>query len=368
MSPARRWLYLFSSNQSPLYAQDVLNVLALPDGQSYTFRYDAKYVTAELVGAWPDLQDTHCVVVFSLQQRARYHAPAFVPVRRGVVTSTAREGRSLFVTFRAGPYVSLFAPPTDGGREQPGEEVGRFTMRLRTLTDTPYEASASLGSAVPDEDWDAASEASVLFARTGDYLSQTEVFAQARFVRVLGIKPTGAGEDQRLRTTQADPAFVLEAGMTYDLEVFHAQPTAPATPQRFAVVVDGSAIKTIGQAGFEVASRYDRTLVRLAATQATGLEDRATVVAIEPDDGIQGPRVTLDVRVRAGRGRAIGIATAQAIALIAVALAGALTMWPIGARIALAVVGAVAAVLIGLVGGAALRTPTLPSAPRPAKS
>ncbi len=351
-----------------VYAQDVLNVLALPEGQPYTFRYDAKYVTAELAAAWSKLQDTECVVVFSLQQRARYHAPAFVPVRRGLVTATSREGASLFVTFRAGKYAGLFAPPTVDGRAQPGDEVARFTRRLGELTETPYEASASLGAPVPAEDWDSASEASVLFARSGEYLARTEAFGDARFVRVLGIKPTGGGDDRRLRTTQADPAFVLQAGQTYDLELFHAQPTAPATPQPFTVVVDGSAIRTLGHNGFEVASRYDRIVVRLTATEANGLEDRATVVGVEPGENVQGPRVALDVRVSAGRGRAIGVATAQAIALIAVALSGALTMWPIGARIVLAVLGALAAVLIGLLGGTALRTPTLPSAPKPAKS
>lgn len=367
MRDARKTLYLFSSDQSPLYAQDILNVLGMPDGQPYTFRYDERYLTHELRETWDGLQDRDVVVIFSLQQQALYHDAAFIPVRRGTVATVHREGTTRFVTFRVGAYASLPAPPVVDGREQPGDAVRAFTQCLRALTQTPYAASAGLGQPIPSGELAAESDPSLLFARVGSYLARTSAFANARFVRVLGLKLTGAADTKRLTASQADPVFVLDAGDTYDLELFHAQPAAPSAPEAFAVHVDGSAINTIGRAGFDVASRYDRVTVRLAATAANALEDRATVISVEPDEDVQGPVVRLDVRVRAGRGRAIGVATMQAVALVTVALAGALTMWPIGARIALAVVGALAAVALGLLGASALKTPPLPTAPKPAK-
>ncbi|MGO8905187.1 MAG: hypothetical protein ACLQMH_06120 [Solirubrobacteraceae bacterium] len=356
----RRRLYLFSSDQSPLYAQDILNVLGAPEGQPYTFRYDARYLSEDTRNQWASLPGTRVVVVFSLQQRARYHEPAFIPVRLGDVLSTSREGDSFFVVFRIGAYVSLKEPSVVDGRERPDERVRKFTGLLDGLSGVPYAVSASVGETVPDDAWDIDGEASVLFTRTGAYLSRTDTFADARFVRVLGLKPTGATDTERLKITDANPVFVLDAGRTYDLDVFYAQPVAPSSPEPFVVDVDETAVRTVGRAGFDVASRYDRATVRLAAAQAIGLEDRDTVVALEPGEDVQGPRVVLSVRVKASRGKAAGIAAGQTVALIAVALAGTLTMWPIGVRVVLAVAGAMAAVGIGLFGASALSTPTMP--------
>jgi len=360
MSNNKPWLYLFSSDQSPLYAQDILNVLAAPAGYLYTFRYDASYINETARTQWGNLRGTVVVVVFSLQQRARYQQPAFIPVRLGRVLSTSREGESFFVVFNLEGYASLHEPLVDHGAKRPEACVRHFTNVIAGLTDVPYTVSASIGQPVPEADWDTKAEASVLFARTGEYLCHTAAFADARFVRVLGIKPTGADDDPQRLVISADATFVLDAGRTYDLEVFHAQPVAPAVPEPFVIEADESAVRTVGRAGFDVASRYDRATVRLAAGPAIGLEDRDTVVAIEPGKGVQGPHIVLNVRVRASRRRVVGIAGVQTLALITVALAGTLTIWSIEARVALAVLGAAAAVAIGLLGSSPLSTPTMP--------
>src|ERR1044072_201624 len=85
VTKANRCLYLFSSDRSPLYTQDILNVLAAPPEQHYTFRYAARYLADRLADQWLQLQDYRVLVLFSLQQRAEYIAPAFVPIRTGHV-------------------------------------------------------------------------------------------------------------------------------------------------------------------------------------------------------------------------------------------------------------------------------------------
>lgn len=361
MNQGRPRLYLFSSNQSPQYAQDILNVLGAPEGQPYTFRYDAEYVEDAARETWAALQDVEVVVLFSLQQQAKYHEPVFVPIRGGRVLQTSREGGSHFVTFRIGPYLSLLAPLTQEGRERPEERVRIFTALLSTLTAVPYSVSASLGRSIPADAIDQSGDSSVLFARNATYLAQTATFEQARFVRILGIRIEGGQSAEHLTTTDADPVFTLQAGRTYVLDLFHSQPTVPPHPQPFEVHVDGAIVRAIGRPGFDIASRYDQIAVRLAATPALDLADRETVVLVEPGDGVSGPRFRLDLRVRADRGRAMGVAGLQALALIMVALAGALTTIPMSTRIILGVVGALAAVALGLFGAKALTAPGLPS-------
>jgi hypothetical protein len=89
----------------------------------------------------------------------------------------------------------------------------------------PYECSASLAPSVPQHGWDTDAEPSVLFARTGQYLSQTER-SRGRFVRVLGIKATVA--DGKHHLAMKDSRYELAAGRTYDLDLFYSAPRIPA--------------------------------------------------------------------------------------------------------------------------------------------
>ncbi len=370
MSATERCLYLFSSNQSRLYAQDILNVLGAPEGHPYTFRYDAKYVAKGLRDAWATLQDTPIVVLFSLQQKARFQAPAFIPIRGGYVLRTHREGESYFVEFRLKEYVGL--PEADIDDHSQSAHVTKFTTRLREITEVPYSTSASLGSRLLAHDVDIDSEPSVLFARIGSYLAKTETFEKARFVRVLGIRRTDAvreSERDYLKTYAAKPFYRLKARSAYELVIFHAQPETPPTPAPFQLFVDGSNLRVLSSGRFTIASRYDEITARLATADATGLENHETAIVLEPAEEVQGPVVTLKVFIEANRGRTVGVASTQALALLMVALAGVLSSAPMAFRIGLAVIGALAAVALGLVGAAALRPPTLPSAyPHPSQS
>jgi hypothetical protein len=367
VSPAR-WLYLFSSNQSPLYEQDILDVLAAPTGALYRFRYDASYVENSTADEWLDLPGMPVLVLYSMQQEARYHDPVFIPVRKGVVTRTDVVGSRLFVEFRVGKIVALPQPEPNGDANY-AQRVNDFTAYVESqVAATPYASSASLGSPIPSASksssppWDTTADESVLFERAAAYLARTDSFRNARFVRFLELRETGGGSV--VRPTD-EGVFELEAGRTYDLSLLHAQRAAPLNPESYAVDVDGTALHIIGRSGFDIASRYDRVVVRVSATQITGLEDRQTVLAVRPGEGVSGAEIDIQIRVKANRKRAIGIGGMQALALVLVALASTLTMVPLGVRITLAVLGALLAAGLQLVGSAALKTPTMPSAPKP---
>jgi hypothetical protein len=354
-------VYLFSSDQSPLYAQDVLNVLAAPLGQLYTFRYASQYLTEELAAEWMGLKKHRVVVVFSLQQRAEYSSPAFVPIRSGHVVRTYIEGTSHFITFELEAVISLPEPEKKDGRMRYGDAVRSFTSKLADVTTVPYDASASLGRELPVGALDTSRDQTILFDRAGRYLANTAAFANARFVRVLGIKPSGFNAPY-VATAHDDPRIHLTAGKTYDLDLYHAQPVAPLAPQPFTVSVDGVSLRTIGRPGFDVSSRYDLVTIRLVAVD-TGVEDRETVLVVEPGRDVQGPRVELHIKVDARRRRTFGVAALQTASLFAVALASTMEHWTTTARLVVAGTGSVAAVALGLFGGIPLQAPSLPSPP-----
>jgi hypothetical protein len=359
MTTRKTCLYLFSSNQSALYAQDILNVLGAPEGHLYRFRYDAKYVEPSLVSQWESLQDTPVLVLFSLQQRARFQPPAFIPIRAGYVVHTHREGNSLFVDFR----ITTFACIPDSV-ETEGEQVIQFTKMLEGWTDAPYSVSASLGSLLPGKAIDTEGDASVLFSRTASFLAQTATFQDAYFVRVLGIRPVGQSKSDAmpfLSTTEHQPYYKLKARTSYELVFFHAQLTAPSEPAEFRIFVDPTKVHLLTEGQFFVASKYDEVLVPLVTATTAGLEDLDSVIAVQPETGVQGPAVQVRIKLEADRARAYGTAAAQSLALVLVALAGILSSTPTFVRLLLAVFGAVAAAWIGLVGASALRAPALPT-------
>lgn len=356
----KQHLYLFSSDQSQQYARDILNVLAAPVGLPYTFRYDSRHVEDRLLKEWEALQDTPVCVVFSLQQQAQFQPAAFIPIRRGYVLRSYSEGDRYFIEFRVGGYIGLPDALAGEGAAQKFEAVNAFTKGLSEIATVPYQASASLGSPVTSSLADTASGDSDLFCRTGEYLGQCAVFEQTRFFRVLGIRPHDDSDSAYLKTYAADPAYRLKSGRSYDLQLFHCQPHTPAEPEAFSVSVDETMVRIIGEDRFEVASRYDLPVIRLATGRVANLDDHETTLSISPAGEVLGPSVELGIRVEAERQRAIGTATLQALALIAVALAGALSELELGFRITLAVAGAIAAVLLGLLGARTLTVPTLP--------
>lgn len=355
------WIYLFSSDQSYLYVQDILNVLAAPPGHPYTFRYDSRYLTDDLREEWELLQDLPVLIVFSLQQTARLQPAAFIPIRTGYVLSTTREGDSYFITFRLADYAALPEDGTGDSVRQPQSAVAAFSSELRRNTTVPYEASASKG-ARPDC-IDQSADASALFQRTTRYLALADAFSQAYFIRVLGLRRTAADEPF-IRPPSANYVYSLLPGEIYDLEFFQTQQHTPEAPVSFTVSADGELLRPLGRPSFLVASRYDRGQVRLVTASLPGIEDRITQLVVAPEAGAQGPTLDFPIRVQSQRGKAVGLAALQSIALIAVALAGSFSSWAIGTRLALAIGGAIAASALGLLGATTLRLPPLPALTR----
>ena len=96
-------LYLFSSNQSRLYEQDILDVLAAPSGSLRQFRYFERYVSPTLRANISELEGRVALLHFSLQQEEQYHEPVVIPVRWATVHSAALVGDVYAIHARATP-------------------------------------------------------------------------------------------------------------------------------------------------------------------------------------------------------------------------------------------------------------------------
>ncbi len=111
-------IFLFSSTSRDQYRQDALNVLALPPGAVYHFRYDKKWVDDDILGDLDRQRDQDAVVVLVIQP----HDPAavtaasisFYPLREACIIRLVEDGTIVHAYFTLGRYVDWRAASAAG--------------------------------------------------------------------------------------------------------------------------------------------------------------------------------------------------------------------------------------------------------------
>lgn len=335
----RGMLYLFSSNAEPQYAQDILNLLAAPNGYKMAFRYDIKHVSEKASAEWgPKLKDHDVLIHFVLQQQHRYFTPVLFPVRRGKVVVARREGDLHLVDFIVGNFVTLKDPSINISSVRDGRETfhdySEHTARYREILEghqlpLPYDKYAILDeyNVVTDADssglvlGDPPSSATETLRSVTEYLVRTETFAAARFAYVSRLYRRGRSNDERIDAMSY--GYRLTASEEYELEFVQAQPRLVATTSVMNVVVDGKALQVIGPSEFSIASRYDVRSIRIAALPTTTVQ--YTTIALRPGDGVQGPALDIPVEIRPPRAKNAAIASGTAAGLILLGLASIFT-------------------------------------------
>jgi hypothetical protein len=356
-------LYLFSSDQTVRYAQDIIDVLGAPSGRRFRFRYNERHVEAEARAHIDEgrLKGARGLVVFASQHPAMYAPAAFVPIRFINVVSTERVGTHLFVEFTVDELVTL---PRRVVKERPGQ-VAAFTRFLADHTNTPYESWASVGTRIAWAQEDAppviaGGNEDEYFEIAAEYLAGTAAFANTTFLRFLRCSQVG-GHSSQDRLTGDPPALELTAGNTYQLELLQFVPHGGPVEGGFSVLADDSIVLVQGEPRVRVASRYDKPGVRVQAKARAEHGVVETSIVIEPHNETDGPRLEIPIRVSSSLAKSVTKATAITAALSVLALPAILTEASDGLRVGLALAGALAASTIQVFG---LTVPKLVSVPK----
>jgi hypothetical protein len=331
-------LYLFSSNTQPQYAQDILNVLAAPDGYKVTFQYDTKDVSDKASNVWGDeLQNQDALIHFVLQQEHQYFTPVLFPVRRGKVVTARREGGIHLVEFIVGDFISLKEPTIAASFKEGPEaffDYPKQTADYRKVLEEhglplPYDRYAILDEydAVADADasglvlGDLPSSEAVRFRAATRYLVRTETFAAARFVYVSRLYRRGLAGEEKIDATSY--GYKLTAGREYELEFLQAQPGLVAATSVMNVVVDRKALQAIGPSELSIGSRYGVQSIRIAALPTTGVQ--YTTIGLRPGDNVQGPVLDIPVEIRPPFTKNATIAAGTAAGLVLIGLSSIFT-------------------------------------------
>jgi hypothetical protein len=251
-------------------------------------------VEANTRAEWLGLTGKVALIHFSLQQEAKFHDPAFIPVRLATVRRAFLLGDIHVLELNLRAYVALPEPPPGEGEANLAQRVREYARYLEDRgIPRPYGPSAGLGENIlvnEDVPLERDGDEMRLFSRTCRILQRTQSFRTARFYRFLRLtEKKGNGTD---KVVDESGVFILDGGRTYELALAHQQPADVPQPERFSVSVDGSIVRLIGRQEFEIASMYDIITIPFYAVESPTYDARDTVLVIEPET-TQGARLRL---------------------------------------------------------------------------
>lgn len=342
-----RWLHLFTSNIRPIYEHDAIDLLAAPAGFIMRFRYAEEYLSPGLAERWRSdgLVGTPVRTYFSLQQEARYHPAAFVPLRNGKVVRSGVEGSTFVINFALGEYVALAAPsgPAKEGPDQ-GALVQKFTEGLSGLLgdNVPDKKCSAAEGPSADGLLDTPGDQAAAFERAVLYLRKTRSFHSYVFARVEKVTRLKSGTDVPMK----DGEFALTAGESYELVIAHFQGTELPGNSSLSLATDEELVRVVGNSEVAIGSRYDAVPIRLFVPARDDVQH--STLSLSPTQGIAGPSIQVPVRVEPS---ALGTglyAAGTAAALGVAAVPGAVALnnkWGILAVVGAAVLGSLVTIL-----------------------
>jgi hypothetical protein len=198
MLQSNETIYLFSSTSRDQYIQDALNILALPTGAIFHFRYNLKYVGKKLSPKHIPADDQYrqslqkysggeVLIVFVNQpQKAGSTTPDedihFYPLRQAKIKEFELDGIVLHVFFELAQYVNLDQQRFDTFDAEIIKQLDRNDQR-------PPGKYISIGSKILGED----ALVSLIHSSTGwmstvNTLSQLSVFKNTVFYRSSGMR------------------------------------------------------------------------------------------------------------------------------------------------------------------------------------
>lgn len=100
---------LFSSDSRPQYVKDVFNVLALPHGSVYRFRYKEKYIHSDVIEhlGGSKIKGTKALIVFRTNLDVTEDKHFFVPVRWALIKSVQKSADFYLIDFVVQDFVTF---------------------------------------------------------------------------------------------------------------------------------------------------------------------------------------------------------------------------------------------------------------------
>lgn len=367
MLQRRETIYLFTSTSRDKYIQDALNILALPSGAIFHFRYNLKYVGRTLSPETNPPDDLYMqslrkytgdevLIVFVDQpQKTSSTTPDgdihFYPLRQAKIKEFALDGIVLHVFFGLANYVNLDQQRLDMFNAEIKKHLDRNDQR-------PPGKFTSIGSKILEEEaLVSAADSATAWMSTVDTLGQLPFFKNTVFYRCLGMSNvrtrqvtqqssqrswttgmlTDRSVEEEVRIDEILPyqsGYVLKSDGIYslDLSFYHTEEVKePVLGSNIQVQIDEARF-AFHPNDIEVNFRYDLQPVELIPTPVT--QDAFTNVRLvigqdkKSDPPLRAPITDFVIKLTYPRFRYVGALILLIAAQILVAIPDVITGLP----------------------------------------
>lgn len=126
---------LFSSDSRPQYTKDIFNVLALPNGGMYRFRYKEKYIHSNIIGDLDNsiIKGTTALIAFRTNLDVLENKHFFIPVRWALIESVQKSADFYLIDFVVQDF-AVFNKEFDDNRRN-FDDINSLAKRYFTTKD-----------------------------------------------------------------------------------------------------------------------------------------------------------------------------------------------------------------------------------------
>ena len=331
-------LLFFTSNARSRYIQDTLNIVALPEGVLYHFRYDEKWVNIDQ-NQLSELKNKRILVVFAdthlfdgnnrVQKEIEEYQ--YYPLRFGELFDTYKQGSIIHVYFKLGDFVDWTINTSD--QREDNDTVESFLkwhkdnlLKAGTPTTNIFLSKLETNYIEKPQSADNSRAWETIVAvleRVNDYrhaifyrIATLRKFKKSYFLRIQQLfrRQTRDFEpvDTSVQILPNSSGFVLESGRTYSLELTFYRPNSRNR-------IDGAIIQPMVDSSFfafqpqniDIGFRYEQHSISLIPKVVN--QDVYTKLIVSgqelngnSDKNYIAPRVDLLIRLTYPRARHYG--------------------------------------------------------------
>lgn len=303
--PENRVLYFFSSSQRPLYKQDNINVLCYPSGSIMHFRYDKKWVSAQIIERNLDSfkNNEAIIVIVDIEERGEENFPLFFPVRKAKIKNVDFEGNVMHF------YFELFPDWIDYRKNQ---ELEDYQECIYSLREKPTAGRRSLnGKFASFEEL----QRNLKFSTEAkawesiiEKVGSLESYKETLFYRLSRLYEFKSKKDAKISNFgDFKSGYILRSGKGYNLELsLKYGKEVPDLAVRDRLVIRAienfhAPIPDEIALGF----RVDKQNIYLSTKQL--LSDSYTQLIITFKEGfIEGPNIVIPLKIEYNRWRVLG--------------------------------------------------------------
>jgi hypothetical protein len=304
----QKWLHLFTGTSRQLFVQDVLNLLASPNGLHYRFRYSTDLLPVDVCDPWAanELGQRSVIVYHVISQEYQYHNAAYLPLRIGTVVETSTLGRTHSIVFELGRYCSLSVKAD--GESVMGPAVQKFSDHIRTEfagSNPDVQKYVVLGNEPPTALVDYSSDPEQIWETSVSYFRHTLAFRDAVFWRIDTIQRHQSGA-ARLPVPLAKGALTLDANNAYSLQLiqFQARDMTEAAATKVSVTAPTDVLQLIGPDTVLISTEYDAPAFQLFAVQRENPVD--AVMSVQSEAPAFGAVVPIQLHIATDKVTTVG--------------------------------------------------------------